>query len=97
MVSGRSLPHRTTKSIANKPYPRNPNQRVPRPCPCVLCRDRAGFLISRKRLSGRVDGWPILNFAFFAKFRVGMPEDNPGSGPFKPAFGLGGDVHKSQT
>ena len=27
--------------------------------------------------TGELDGWPILNFAFFAKFRVGMLEAGP--------------------
>jgi hypothetical protein len=33
------------------------------------------------------DGWPIPNFAFFAKFRVGMLE---AGGLLKPGVGLSG-------
>ena len=59
---------------------------MPRPCR-VFC-DRACPERSRRGGDfdfdnrGKTDGCPILNFAFFAKFRVGMLEADP-----KPATG----------
>lgn len=40
--------------------------------------------------------WPILNFAPFAKFRVGVETGGPPpkvGGPLKPPFGLSGEQH----
>ena len=52
-------------------------KRVPQPCPCLLCRDRMGFLIffdrSPQKFLLQVEPPSIISSAFFALSRIKSP------------------------